>query len=135
MYAVIRDRNQQTTVRSGDVVMCDLRSDVQPGDSVTFDEVLLVSDEGKVQVGTPTVKGASVKAEVAQLAAERRRGGVERPIIAQSARNRFAGTVTRVERDGVVEEPRPGRDVGDIGDPQPVGRCCRAGSCGPLCVG
>ena len=64
MYAVIRDRNQQTSVRSGDVVMCDLRSDVQPGDSVTFDEVLLVSDEGKVQVGTPTVKGASVKGEV-----------------------------------------------------------------------
>ena len=64
MYAVIRDRNQQATVRSGDVVMCDLRSDAQPGDTVTFDEVLLVSDEGKVQVGTPTVKGASVKAEV-----------------------------------------------------------------------
>jgi large subunit ribosomal protein L21 len=44
--------------------MCDLRSDVQPGDAVTFDEVLLVSDEGKIQVGSPTVKGASVTAEV-----------------------------------------------------------------------
>ena len=64
MYAVIRDRNQQTTVQSGDVVMCDLRADAQPGDSVTFDEVLLLSDEGKVQVGTPIVEGASVTGEV-----------------------------------------------------------------------
>lgn len=40
--------------------------------------------------------------EVARLAAERRRSGAERPIVAQSARNRFPGTVTRVERDGVA---------------------------------
>ena len=32
--------------------------------ALAFDEVLLVSDEGKVQVGSPTVKGASVTAEV-----------------------------------------------------------------------
>ena len=38
-------------------------------------------------------------AEVNRLAAERRRAGVERPIVAQSARNRFVGVVTRVERD------------------------------------
>jgi molybdopterin-binding protein len=40
--------------------------------------------------------------DVTRLAAERRRSGSERPIIAQSARNRFAGSVTRVERDGVA---------------------------------
>ena len=42
------------------------------------------------------------QADVTRLLAERRRSGAERPIIAQSARNRFAGTVTRVERDGVA---------------------------------
>ena len=42
------------------------------------------------------------QADVSRLAAERRRSGSERPIIAQSARNRFAGTVTRVELDGVA---------------------------------
>ena len=42
------------------------------------------------------------QAEVSRLAAERRRSGTDRPIIAQSARNRFAGSVTRVERDGVA---------------------------------
>jgi molybdopterin-binding protein len=40
--------------------------------------------------------------EVTRLLAERRRGAVDRPIIAQSARNRFAGVVTRIERDGVA---------------------------------
>ena len=41
-------------------------------------------------------------AEVSRLLSERRRGTVDRPIVAQSARNRFPGIVTRVERDGVA---------------------------------
>jgi molybdopterin-binding protein len=40
--------------------------------------------------------------EVSRLLGERRRGTTDRPIVAQSARNRFAGIVTRVERDGVA---------------------------------
>ena len=40
--------------------------------------------------------------EVSRLLAERRRGTADRPIVAQSARNRFVGIVTRVERDGVA---------------------------------
>ncbi len=41
-------------------------------------------------------------AEVTRLLAERRRTAADRPIVAQSARNRFAGIVTRIERDRVV---------------------------------
>src|ERR1700716_1609149 len=41
-------------------------------------------------------------AEVSGLLSERRRGTADRPIVAQSARNRFPGIVTRVERDGVA---------------------------------
>ncbi len=41
-------------------------------------------------------------AEVSRLIDERRRAAVDRPIVAQSARNRFPGVVTRVERDGVA---------------------------------
>jgi len=41
-------------------------------------------------------------AEVTRLLAERRRAGAERPIVAGSARNRFPGIVTRIERDTVV---------------------------------
>ncbi|HEY7450919.1 MAG TPA: MerR family DNA-binding transcriptional regulator [Candidatus Limnocylindria bacterium] len=38
-------------------------------------------------------------AEVTRLLAERRRELADRPIVAQSARNRFAGVVTRIQRD------------------------------------
>jgi molybdopterin-binding protein len=41
-------------------------------------------------------------AEVSRLLADRRRTTPDRTIVAQSARNRFAGIVTNVERDGIV---------------------------------
>ena len=40
--------------------------------------------------------------EVRRLQAERRHARPERPIVAQSARNRFPGIVTKVERDRVA---------------------------------
>ena len=40
--------------------------------------------------------------EITRLLGERRRQAGDRPIVAQSARNRFAGIVTRIERDGVA---------------------------------
>jgi len=40
--------------------------------------------------------------EVSRVLDERRKAATDRPIVAQSARNRFAGIVTRVERDGVA---------------------------------
>ncbi len=64
MYAIIRDQNQQTKVHEGDLVQLDLKSNVQPGDTLTFEEVLLVGNEGDVKVGQPTVPGAKVTAEV-----------------------------------------------------------------------
>ncbi len=64
MYAVIRDRSRQATVRSGDVLQLDLSSKLEPGATITFDEVLLLGDEGTVQIGKPTVAGARVTAEV-----------------------------------------------------------------------
>ncbi len=42
------------------------------------------------------------RAEVNRLLAERRRAGADRPIVAQSARNRFAGIVTSVSADTVA---------------------------------
>jgi molybdopterin-binding protein len=41
-------------------------------------------------------------AEVSRLLDERRRSAIERPIVARSARNRFAGIVTRIEKDRVA---------------------------------
>lgn len=42
------------------------------------------------------------RSEVNRLLAERRRAGADRPIVAQSARNRFVGIVTSVKADGVA---------------------------------
>ena len=41
-------------------------------------------------------------AEITRLLAQRRRAETDRPIVAQSARNRFAGIVTRIEKDRVA---------------------------------
>ena len=40
--------------------------------------------------------------EVRRLLDERRNAAVDRPIVAQSARNRFAGVITRIEKDRVA---------------------------------
>ena len=64
MYAVIDDRGRQAGVRVGDVVACDLNTDWNVGDTVTFDQVLILSNEGDVKVGSPHVDGASVTGEV-----------------------------------------------------------------------
>ncbi|MCE9593347.1 MAG: 50S ribosomal protein L21 [Planctomycetes bacterium] len=64
MYAVISDRSRQHTVRSGDVILCDLQAEQQVGDKITFDDVLLVSHEGTIKLGHPFVAGASVVGEV-----------------------------------------------------------------------
>jgi len=40
--------------------------------------------------------------EVSRLLDERRKGATDRPIVAQSARNRFPGIVTRIESDKVA---------------------------------
>jgi molybdopterin-binding protein len=40
--------------------------------------------------------------DVARLLSERRKASTDRPIVAQSARNRFPGIITRIERDRVA---------------------------------
>lgn len=62
MYAIIRDRGRQFTVRENETLDIDLKAGV--GDSIEFDEVLLVGEGDSVKVGTPTVEGAKVSAKV-----------------------------------------------------------------------
>jgi large subunit ribosomal protein L21 len=64
VYAIISDRGRQANVHVGDVIDCDLKQELAIGDSVSFERVLLVSDEGEVRVGEPEVSGARVTGEV-----------------------------------------------------------------------
>lgn len=63
MYAIIAADGKQYKVQQGDEIQVDLR-DVKEGDTITFDQVLLVSDGTSPKVGKPMVAGASVAAEV-----------------------------------------------------------------------
>jgi molybdopterin-binding protein len=60
-------------------------------------------EDGRVTADRTTGGQRTVsQEEVNRLLAERRRAGGDRPIVAQSARNRFGGIVTRVTRDTVA---------------------------------
>ena len=63
MYAVIEACGKQYKVTKGDVVFFE-KLEAEEGKKVTFDKVVLVSDEGKVEVGTPYVKGMKVEGKV-----------------------------------------------------------------------
>ena len=63
MYAIIESCGKQYKVAEGDVVFFE-KLDAEEGKKVTFDNVMLVSEEGKVQVGNPYVKGVKVEGKV-----------------------------------------------------------------------
>ncbi len=63
MYAVIESCGRQYKVAQGDVVFFE-KLDAEEGKKVTFDKVVLVSEDGKVQVGNPYVKGIKVEGKV-----------------------------------------------------------------------
>jgi large subunit ribosomal protein L21 len=61
MYAVIETGGKQYKVSKGDVIEVEL---VEAKRHLTFDKVLLISEDGKPKIGTPYVKGAKVSAKV-----------------------------------------------------------------------
>ena len=63
MYAVIVTGGKQYKVSEGDAIFVE-KLEVAEGESVTFDNVLAVSDGETLTVGEPTVAGASVTAKV-----------------------------------------------------------------------
>jgi large subunit ribosomal protein L21 len=63
MYAVLETGSKQYRVAAGDTLEIE-RLETEAGKPVTFDRVLLVSNEGKVTIGSPTVTGATVAADV-----------------------------------------------------------------------
>ncbi|MFM2414553.1 MAG: hypothetical protein RI911_246 [Candidatus Parcubacteria bacterium] len=64
--AVIATGGKQYVVHEGSVVSIEKLDGVKEGDSVTFDQVLLV-DNGSAKVGMPTIAGAKVTAKVTEV--------------------------------------------------------------------
>ncbi len=70
---------------------------------VTIDTLRRWSDDGRIQVVRSEGGQRLVPiAEVTRLITERRQATTDRPIVAQSARNRFPGIVIRIEKDRVA---------------------------------
>jgi len=65
VYAVIEQGGKQYRVHPGDVVRLE-RLDGRPGDELTLDRVLMVSDEDDLKVGRPLVEGASVSGTIVE---------------------------------------------------------------------
>lgn len=63
MYAVIVTGGKQYKVSEGDTFFVE-KLNVEEGENVTFDQVLLTGDGENVTVGAPTVAGATVEAKV-----------------------------------------------------------------------
>jgi len=63
MYAIIEKGGKQYKAVPGTTIEVD-RMQIEEGTQIDFDQVLLVANEDDVKVGTPTVKGANVKATV-----------------------------------------------------------------------
>ena len=62
MYAVIKTGGKQYRVAAGDVIKVE-KLEGEVGNSVAFDQVLMVGGD-EARIGTPTVDGATVTAEV-----------------------------------------------------------------------
>ena len=63
MYAVIVTGGKQYRVQQGDTIFVEKLA-VAEGETVNFDQVLVVGEEGNAKVGAPVVDGASVVGKV-----------------------------------------------------------------------
>lgn len=63
MYAIVEIAGQQMKVEQGRKIYVHRLVNAE-GETVVFDKVLLVDNDGAVKVGAPVVEGASVKATV-----------------------------------------------------------------------
>lgn len=63
MYAIVEIAGQQFKVKKDQQIFVH-RLDAEEGAKLDFDKVLLVDNEGEINVGAPAVKGAKVSAKV-----------------------------------------------------------------------
>ncbi|MGY6554743.1 MAG: 50S ribosomal protein L21 [Wenzhouxiangella sp.] len=65
MYAVFTTGGKQYRAAEGDVVRVE-KLDVEKGATIEIDQVLMVGEGDEVRIGTPTVAGGKVMAEVVE---------------------------------------------------------------------
>ncbi|MCK4676938.1 MAG: 50S ribosomal protein L21 [Bacteroidales bacterium] len=63
MYTIVDIAGQQFKVEKGQEIFVN-RLDGEEGSKITFSDVLLIDNNGKIDVGTPLIEGASVSAKI-----------------------------------------------------------------------
>jgi large subunit ribosomal protein L21 len=63
MYAIIRSGGKQFRAEPGQTIRVPALT-AEPGDKVTFDDVLVAATDDGLQIGAPSVSGAAVTGEV-----------------------------------------------------------------------
>ena len=64
MKATIKTQGKQFVVTEGDVLIVDRYPQAEKGSTVQINDILSVGEGAEIKIGTPTVAGASVSAEV-----------------------------------------------------------------------
>ncbi|MGH6835174.1 MAG: 50S ribosomal protein L21 [Methylocella sp.] len=64
-FAVIKTGGKQYSVAAGDMITV-MKLAGNPGDRVTFDRVLMFSQDGEPALGTPFIEGASVGGQIVE---------------------------------------------------------------------
>ena len=64
MKATIKTQGRQFTVTKGDILKVNSYPNTQAGESVEFNEVLMIGEGSDARFGSPLVEGASVKATI-----------------------------------------------------------------------
>ena len=72
MFAIITTGGKQYIV-SPDQKLSIEKLDGEAGEKITFSDVLFVSDDKENKVGTPTVEGATVEAEIIEQGREKKK--------------------------------------------------------------
>lgn len=71
MFAVIKTGGKQYTVAADDLLKIEKVS-IEAGETITFDEVLMVGSDAETTIGAPMIEGASVVAEVVEQGRNRK---------------------------------------------------------------
>ncbi len=95
MYAVVEIAGKQFKVAPSEKLKVP-RLKAEVGQEVKFDKVLLVSDNGSVKVGNPTVEGMKVEAKVLNH-------GKDEKVIVFKKKRRKGYRVKRGHRQGYTE--------------------------------
>jgi len=102
MYAIVEINGQQFKVTPNQEIFVHKLAG-SAGDSVSFDKVLLIDNEGSIQVGAPTVEGAAVTATIVDhlkgdkviVFKKKRRKGYK-------VKNGFRQSFTKVKIEGIA---------------------------------